>query len=85
VATLSIPDQTLARLQAAAAARRVSLETYLAEVAAAESGPTIFVSSSGQPTQRAAAADSIRQLAAEITHKATIDELIVDKHSGHKY
>jgi len=35
--------------------------------------------------QRSAAADSIRKLAAIVKGKAGIEELIADKHAGHKY
>jgi hypothetical protein len=35
--------------------------------------------------QRSAAADSIRKLAGEVKGKATIEELIADKHTGHKH
>lgn len=84
MATLTIPDHTLARLRAAAEARRISLEAYLAEVAMEATGEE-STASSASAIQRSAAADSIQQLAAEIKNKATIEELIADKHAGHKY
>lgn len=91
MATLTIPDQTLARLQAAAAARRVSLEKYLDQLAGTGADVTAvsYALSSGlmhtTVAERTAAAEAIRRLAAEIKDKATIEELIVDKHAGHKY
>jgi hypothetical protein len=88
VATLRIPEEALAKLQAAAAARHISVEEYLIEIAATGAG-TIPTSSAGiseaKPDERAAAAQSIRKLSAEIKGKATIAELIADKRAGHKY
>ena len=92
MATLTIPDQTLARLRAAAAARHVSVEAYLDEMTAIDADEKHASSSadSGQfrkssVAERTAAADSIRKLAAEVKGKATMEELIADKHAGHKY
>lgn len=92
MATLKIPDHTLARLRAAAAARHVSVEAYLDEMAAidadekrASSSDTSAKSRKSSVAERAAAADSIRKLASEVKGKATIEELIADKHAGHKY
>jgi plasmid stability protein len=92
VATLKIPDQTLTRLRAAAAARHVSVEAYLDEMAALDTAEKHASSSaaSGQfrknsVAERIAAADSIRKLATEVKDKATIEELIADKHAGHRY
>ena len=84
--TVTIPDNTLARLKAAAEARHVSLEAYLDELSAngaesKSSGPARNDRAEG----RAAAADSIRQLATEVKGKATLKELIADKHAGHKH
>lgn len=92
MATIKIPDQTLARLRAAAAARHVSVEAYLDEMAAIDADEK-RASSSGTSVQfrkssvaeRLAAADSIQKLATEVKSKATIEELIADKHAGHKY
>jgi hypothetical protein len=50
MATVTIPDVTYRRLQAVAAAHRLSLEAYLAEVATTQSGP--------------AASDAAKQIAA---------------------
>ena len=88
MATLRIADETLAKLQAAAAARHVSLETYLNELAANGSNgkgasPAEFGKST--PAERAAAADSIRKLATQVKGKSSIKELIAAKHTGHKY
>jgi hypothetical protein len=78
MATLTLPDHIFARLQAAAAARHVSIETYLDELSSASiEGNSV--------AKRTAAADSIRRLAAQIKNKATIDELAGHKHQGHKY
>jgi hypothetical protein len=90
MANLSISEQTLARLRAAAAARNVSLEMYLEELAKLqpnESGDaeSDFGRSSKSEDRRKSAADSIRKLASEIKSKSSIEELIADKHSGHKY
>jgi hypothetical protein len=88
MATVTIPDETLARLQAAAAMHHVSLEAYLAELAAI--GGNGKHTSSGQfhkstLAERSAAADSIRKLASQVKNKGTIEELIADKRAGHKY
>jgi hypothetical protein len=88
MANLKIAEQTLARLQAAAAARHISLEAYLAQVAASDgngksASPAQFHKST--PAQRVAAADSIWKLASQLKGKATLKELIADKHAGHKY
>lgn len=88
VATLKIPDETLAKLQAAAAARHVSLEAYLDEIAAAEGngkGASFSQFNKSTPAERAAAADSIRKLASQVNGKTTIKDLIADEHAGHKY
>jgi hypothetical protein len=88
VATLEITDATLARLQAAAAAQHVSLETYLDELAAgAGNGKPIALAhfQKSTPAERAVAAESIQRLASQVKGKATIKELIADKHAGHKY
>lgn len=92
MATLKIPDQTLARLRAAAAARHVSVEAYLDEMAAIDADKKRASSSDdsvqfrkSSVAERTAAADSIRKLASEVKGKATIEELIADKHAGHKY
>jgi replicative DNA helicase len=92
LATLKIPDLTLARLRTAAAARNVSVEAYLDEMAAKDAHKKRESSSaaSGQfhkntIAKRTAAADSIRKLARRVKGKVTIDELIADKHAGHKY
>jgi hypothetical protein len=88
VATVKIPDETLARLQSAAAARHVSLEAYLDEVAATDAnGNRVSVAQFHKSTsaERAAAADSIRKLATQVKGKGTIKELIDDKHARHKY
>jgi hypothetical protein len=92
VATLKTPDRTLARLRAAAAARHISVEAYLDEMAAidAEENRASSAAVSGQfrkssIAERTVAADSIRKLATEVKDKATIEELIADKHAGHKY
>jgi len=78
MATLTLPDHIIARLQAAAAARQVSIETYLDELSSAGTeGNSI--------AKRTAAADSIRRLAGQIKNKATIDELAGHKHQGHKF
>ncbi|HEX4052952.1 MAG TPA: hypothetical protein VHX86_01675 [Tepidisphaeraceae bacterium] len=92
MATLKIPDQTFARLRAAAAARHISVEAYLDEMAAIDasekrassSGASVQTRKSGV-AERTKAADSIRKLASEVKGKATIEELIADKHTGHKY
>ena len=78
MATLSLPDYIMARLQAAAAARHVSVETYLDEVSRADIADKSIA-------ERTAAADSIRRLAGQIKNKTTIEELIAQKHQGHKY
>lgn len=92
MATIKIPEKTLARLRAAAAARHVSVEAYLDEVAAIDANGEHAHSSdasvqfrNSSVAERAAAADSIRKLATEVKGKATIEELIADKHAGHKY
>jgi hypothetical protein len=88
VATVKIPDETLARLQAAAAARHVSLEAYLDEMAASDAkgkGASWAQFHKSTPAERAAAAESIRKLASQVKGKSTIQELIADKHAGHKY
>jgi hypothetical protein len=82
MATLTIPEQTLARLRAAAAARHVSVETYLDELASADGTRSHAATS---VADRIAAADSIRKLAAEIKDKVALDELIAQKHADHKY
>lgn len=84
MATVKIPDETLAKLQAAAAARHVSLEAYLNEMAATQGNgkrgsSTQFHKST--PAERAAAADSIRKLATQVKGKGTIRQLIADKHA----
>ena len=92
MATIKIPDQTLARLRAAAAARHISVEAYLDEMAAVDAGEK--QASSSDPSvqfrkssvaERTAVADSIRKLAGEVKGKASIEELVADKHAGHKY
>ncbi|MGD0137389.1 MAG: hypothetical protein ABSD28_00810 [Tepidisphaeraceae bacterium] len=88
VATVKIPDEILARLQAAAAARHVSLEAYLDEMAASDAkgkGASWAQFHKSTPAERAAAAESIRKLATQVKGKSTIKELIADKHAGHKY
>ena len=87
MATLRIPDETLARLQAAAAARHVSLEAYLEMAATDTNGKHASLAHFHKSTlaERAAAADSIRKLAGQVKGKSTIKELIADKHAGHKY
>ena len=88
MAMLKIPDDTLARLQAAAAARHVSVETYLNAVAAADAADD-RASFSNAPvqfrkrgiTERTMAVNSIRKLATEIKGKSSIEELIADKHA----
>ena len=88
MATVKIPDETLARLQAAAAARHVSLEAYLDEMATTDANgkhATFAQFHKSTPAERAAAADSIRKLATQVKGKGTIKELIADKHAGHKY
>jgi hypothetical protein len=88
VANVDIADETLARLQAAAAARHVSLEEYLAEMAATDANgkhASLARFHKSTPAERAAAADSIRKLAAQVKGSATIKELIADRHAGHKY
>ena len=92
MATLKIPDQTLARLRAAAAARHLSVEAYLDELAAidadenrASSAAALGQFRKSSVAERTAAADSIRKLATEVKGKGTIEELIADKHAGHKY
>ncbi|MGD0464858.1 MAG: hypothetical protein ABSB74_20425 [Tepidisphaeraceae bacterium] len=85
MATLKIPDQTLARLRAAAAARHVSVEAYLDEMAAMDADETRAPSDASvqfrksNVAERTVAADSIRKLATEVKDKATIEELIADK------
>ncbi len=88
MATVEIPDETLSRLQAAAAARHVSLEAYLDEMAASDANGkhASFVQfHKSTPAERAVAADSIRKLASQVKGKGTIKELIADKHAGHRY
>ena len=68
----------LARLQTAATARGVSVETYLNELAIADIEKQSIAT-------RMAAANSIRKLAAEINCKISVEELIEMKHAGHKY
>ena len=92
MATIKIPDQTLARLGAAAAARHVSVEAYLDEMAVIDADEKRASSSDASVqfrkssvAERTAAADSIRKLATEVKGKGTIEELIADKHAGHKY
>jgi hypothetical protein len=88
VATVNIPDETLALLRAAAAARHVSLEAYLDEMAASGANgerSAIAEFRKSTPAERAAAAESIRELATQVKGKSTIEELIADKHAGHKY
>jgi hypothetical protein len=88
VATLRIPDEALAKLQAAAAARHMSLEDYLIDIAAKAARQPRTPSAQfakRNVAERAAAEDSIRKLAGEIKNKATIEELIADKHAGHRY
>jgi plasmid stability protein len=93
MATLNIPDQTLARLRTAAAARHVSVEAYLDEMAAAErcensssypSAALAYVNTSNI-ADRTAAAYSIRKMASKIGVKSTVEELIADRHVGHGY
>jgi hypothetical protein len=85
---VKIHDETLARLQATAAARHVSLEAYLDELAASDANrkraPSAHFHKS-TPAERAAAAESILKLATQVKGKSTIEELIADKHTGHKY
>jgi hypothetical protein len=84
VATLTIPDQTLARLRAAAAARNVSLEAYIEEMAKVDADGKRDSSAKALAQFRkstAAAAASIQKLASKVKNKATIEELIADKHS----
>ena len=88
MATVKIPDETLARLKAAAAARHVSLEAFLDEMVASDSNGRSEATAQfhkSTPAARAAAADSIRKLAGQIKGNGTIEELIADKHAGHKY
>jgi hypothetical protein len=88
VATVKIPDETLARLQAAAAARHVSLEAYLEEMAASDANgkrASWAQFHKSTPSERASAAESIRKLATQVKGKSSIKELIADKHAGHKY
>jgi hypothetical protein len=88
VATVKIPDETLARLQAAAAARHVSLEAYLDELAASDANgkrAPFAQFHKSTPAERAAAAESIRNLATQVKGKSTIKELIADKHAGHQF
>jgi hypothetical protein len=87
VATVKIPDETLARLQAAAAARHVSFEAYLDEMAASDANgkrAPFAQFHKSTPAERAAAAESIRKLATRVKGKSTIKDLIADKHAGHK-
>jgi plasmid stability protein len=92
MAILNIADETLARLRAAAAARHVSVEAYLAQLSATDANETHEQSPKtlggfrkSSPSERAIAADAIRKLAASVKDKASIEELIADKHAGHKY
>jgi hypothetical protein len=89
MATLTIPDQTLTRLRAAAAAKHVSVEAYLDEMAAVDADSALLRTkvqfNQSSFAERIAAADSIRRLAGEINGKVTIEELIADKQAGHKY
>jgi hypothetical protein len=78
MATITIPDHTLARLQAAAAARHISVERFLDELVVNDPPEQSLAA-------RITAANGIRALAKEITEKVSIDELISQKHAGHKY
>ena len=90
MATLTIPDQTFARLVSAAAARHLSVEAYLDDMAAVDAddkrawSPAAGLFLKSSLAERIAAEVSIRKLAAGVTCKATIEELIADKHAGHK-